>query len=133
MDQSILTGESVSVPKDEHAIVKDANAVKQDMVNMIFSGTTITIGKAAALVTGTGEHTAIGEIHASISSEEDEKTPLKVALDEFGDQLAKIISVICILVWLININHFTDAAFDGMVFKIYNTFSICDSIKTLNS
>jgi Ca2+ transporting ATPase len=39
VDQSILTGESVSVAKDEHVVVKDAKAVKQDMVNMLFSGT----------------------------------------------------------------------------------------------
>jgi Ca2+ transporting ATPase len=83
----------------------------------------ITIGKAVAIVTETGQHTAIGEIHASISATDDGKTPLKIALDEFGDQLSKIITVICILVWLININHFSDAAFDGMLvlFKAQET------------
>jgi len=38
---------------------------------------------------------------------------LKVALDEFGDQLAKIISIICLLVWLINIQHFNDPSHGG--------------------
>lgn len=36
VDQSILTGESVSVSKDTSAIA-DARAVKQDMTNIIFS------------------------------------------------------------------------------------------------
>jgi Ca2+ transporting ATPase len=112
VDQSILTGESVSVTKDTQPI-KDPKAVKQDQINILFSGTTITIGKAIACVIQTGENTAIGHIHKSIASQVDEKSPLKQALDDFGDQLAKIITVICILVWVINIRHFNDPSFHG--------------------
>jgi Ca2+ transporting ATPase len=111
-DQSILTGEAFSVPKDTN-VVPDPNSVIQDQANMVFSGTCITVGKALCCVCYTGSNTAIGKIHASISEEEDEKTPLKIQLDEFGDQLAKIISVICILVWLINVRHFNDPAHGG--------------------
>ncbi|KXS08992.1 calcium ATPase [Gonapodya prolifera JEL478] len=106
VDQSILTGESVSVIKDAAALVKDLRAVKQDQLNMVFSGTTVTIGKAVAVVTATGSNTAIGDIHQSISSQISEPTPLKRKLDEFGDQLARIITVICILVWVVNVRHF---------------------------
>ncbi|TPX38290.1 hypothetical protein SmJEL517_g00074 [Synchytrium microbalum] len=113
IDQAILTGESVSVEKIAEYIVKDTRAVRQDQINMLFSGTTITIGKATAVVVATGTSTAIGDIHKSISSQIDEKTPLKQALDDFGDQLARIISIICILVWIINVRHFNDAAFNG--------------------
>ncbi|KAI8816876.1 uncharacterized protein EV422DRAFT_607415 [Fimicolochytrium jonesii] len=112
-DQSILTGEAVSVSKDPDTVVKDAKAVKQDQVNILFSGTTVTIGKAIAVVVQTGTDTAIGEIHQSITSQTDEKTPLKQQLDDFGEQLAKIITVICILVWVINFRHFNDEAFHG--------------------
>jgi P-type Ca2+ transporter type 2A len=80
---------------------------------MVFSGTTVTVGKALAVVVNTGTKTAIGAIHDSISSQIEEKTPLKQALDDFGDQLARIITVICVLVWLINIRHFQDEAFGG--------------------
>jgi Ca2+ transporting ATPase len=76
-------------------------------------GTTIVNGTATAVVVYTGAHTAIGDIHKSISSQISEKTPLKRKLDDFGDQLAKVISVICILVWLINIRHFWDPAHGG--------------------
>lgn len=113
VDQSILTGESVSVSKEADYIVKDKAAVKQDQINILFSGTTITIGKAVCVVVQTGEATAIGDIHKSISSQIEERTPLKQALDDFGDQLAKIISIVCIAVWLVNIRHFQDEAFDG--------------------
>ncbi|KAJ3300572.1 hypothetical protein HK104_009907 [Borealophlyctis nickersoniae] len=112
-DQSILTGEPISVSKEPAFTLKDERAVRQDQINMLFSGTTITIGKASAVVVQTGSATAIGEIHESISSQVDEKTPLKQQLDDFGDQLARIISVICILVWVINIRHFSDESFNG--------------------
>lgn len=72
-------------------------------------------GIARAIVVHTGERTAIGGIHKSISSQISEKTPLKRKLDDFGDMLAKVISVICILVWIINIRHFSDPSHHGML------------------
>jgi Ca2+ transporting ATPase len=112
VDQSILTGESESVIKETHA-VKDKQAVKQDQVNMLFSGTTVVTGHAHAIVVLTGTNTAIGDIHESITSQISQPTPLKEKLNEFGDVLAKVISGICILVWLINIQHFNDPSFGG--------------------
>ncbi|CAH1765484.1 11920_t:CDS:10 [Entrophospora sp. SA101] len=96
VDQSLLTGENVSVNKITEAI-NDPNA-----------GTTVVLGKGRAIVVQTGSSTAIGDIHKSITTQISEKTPLKRKLDEFGDLLAKVISVICVLVWVINIRHFND-------------------------
>ena len=87
VDQAILTGESESVDKDIKAI-KDAQAVKQDQVNNLFSGTTVVTGHATAVVVLTGGSTAIGDIHESITSQISEPTPLKQKLDDFGDTLA---------------------------------------------
>lgn len=114
VDQSILTGESESVPKDTDHI-KDPKAVKQDQPNMLFSGTTISFGQAKAIVVLTGTRTAIGDIHKSITDQISEPTPMKQKLDEFGDMLAKVITVICILVWLINIRNFGDPVYGGWV------------------
>ncbi|KAI0482891.1 calcium-transporting ATPase sarcoplasmic/endoplasmic reticulum type [Xylariaceae sp. FL0804] len=107
VDQAILTGESESVGKhDGH--VQDDKAVLQDQTNMLFSGTTVVTGRAFAVVVLTGSNTAIGDIHESITAQISEPTPLKQKLNDFGDTLAKVITVICVLVWLINIPHFAD-------------------------
>ncbi|KAJ7632447.1 hypothetical protein FB45DRAFT_912454 [Roridomyces roridus] len=114
IDQAVLTGESVSVNKYLD-VVSDLKAVKQDMTNMLFSGTTVVNGTAKAVVVFTGTRTAIGDIHKSITTQIAEKTPLKRKLDDFGDMLAKVITVICILVWLVNIRHFWDPSHHGVM------------------
>ncbi|RYP27753.1 hypothetical protein DL767_007528 [Monosporascus sp. MG133] len=108
VDQAILTGESESVSKDPAAVLKDSKAVLQDQVNILFSGTTVVTGRAKAVVVSTGPNTAIGDIHESITAQISEPTPLKQKLNDFGDSLAKVITVICVLVWLINVPHFAD-------------------------
>lgn len=112
IDQAILTGESESVSKETRKI-KDPKAVKQDQINMLFSGTTVSTGHATAVVVLTGSNTAIGDIHESITSQISAPTPLKQKLNDFGDVLAKVITVICIIVWLINIRNFNDPSHGG--------------------
>lgn len=52
-----------------------------------------------------------------MASTENEKTPLAQKLDEFGEQLSKLITVICIAVWAINIGHFNDPVHGGSFLK----------------
>ena len=112
IDQSILTGESVSVIKHTDPI-PDPRAVNQDKKNLLFSGTNVAAGKARGIVVGTGLATEIGKIRNEMMSTEQEKTPLQQKLDEFGQQLSKVITVICIAVWAINIGHFNDPVHGG--------------------
>ncbi|XP_066983505.1 calcium-transporting ATPase sarcoplasmic/endoplasmic reticulum type-like isoform X2 [Macrobrachium rosenbergii] len=116
IDQSILTGESVSVIKHTDAI-PDPKAVNQDKKNILFSGTNVAAGKARGVVIGTGLATAIGKIRTQMAETEEIKTPLQQKLDEFGEQLSKVISIICVAVWAINIGHFNDPAHGGSWIK----------------
>lgn len=116
IDQSILTGESISVIKHTDAI-KDDKALNQDKRNMLFSGTNVSVGKCIGLVIGTGLNTEIGKIRNKIVETETEKTPLQMKLDEFGEQLSKVITIICIAVWAINIGHFSDPVHGGSWIK----------------
>uniref|UniRef100_A0A7N5ZZL0 Calcium-transporting ATPase n=1 Tax=Anabas testudineus TaxID=64144 RepID=A0A7N5ZZL0_ANATE len=116
VDQSILTGESVSVIKHTDP-VPDPRAVNQDKKNMLFSGTNIAAGRAIGVVVATGVSTEIGKIRNQMASTEQEKTPLQQKLDEFGQQLSKVISLICVAVWVINIGHFGDPVHGGSWFR----------------
>ncbi|KAJ2458742.1 hypothetical protein GGF42_001888, partial [Coemansia sp. RSA 2424] len=127
VDQALLTGESVSVTKTTTALPRgngdrekseegdQQRAVVQDQVNMVFAGTSAVLGRALCVVTATGAATAIGDIHTSITDQITERTPLKKKLDDFGDTLAKVITVVCILVWVINVRHFNEASHHGWV------------------
>lgn len=116
IDQALLTGESVSVIK-HNEVIPEPRAVNQDKKNILFSGTNIAAGKCRGVVIGTGLQTEIGKIRTEMTQTEEEKTPLQQKLDEFGEQLSKVISVICVAVWAINIGHFNDPVHGGSVLR----------------
>lgn len=80
-------------------------------------GTNIAAGKAVGIVATTGVSTEIGKIRDQMAATEQDKTPLQQKLDEFGEQLSKVISLICVAVWLINIGHFNDPVHGGSWFR----------------
>jgi len=107
VEQASLTGESVAVTKTTEAI-KDEGCELQGQESMLFAGTTVSNGQGVGCVNSIGMETQIGKIQASITAakEEEEDTPLKKKLDEFGDLLTKCITAICVLVWLTNYKAF---------------------------
>ncbi|CCW66645.1 unnamed protein product [Phytomonas sp. Hart1] len=102
VDQSILTGESEEVIKQTEEICSYSERFP---ANMIFSGTAIVYGKAYGVVVKTGSTTEIGLIEENVREQEDVKTPLQRKLDEFGVLLSKVISYICLVVFVVNMFH----------------------------
>ncbi|XP_057999255.1 calcium-transporting ATPase 4, endoplasmic reticulum-type isoform X2 [Hevea brasiliensis] len=106
VEQGSLTGESEAVSKTVKAVAGDTDI--QGKKCMVFGGTTVVNGNCICLVTQTGMNTEIGKVHSQIheASQNEEDTPLKKKLNEFGELLTLIIGVICALVWLINVKYF---------------------------
>lgn len=113
-EQATLTGESMAVQKSVAGLTS-VHSELQAKESMLFAGTGVASGSALAIVNSTGMNTEIGKIQEQIehAAAEDDDTPLKKKLDEFGEALAKIILLVCILVWLININHFMSFEYVG--------------------
>jgi len=99
VNESSLTGESVSVLKIAEPCPQGVDVALADMKNMVFSGSFVTYGRAVAVVTHTGMNTEIGKVAQLLDTAKDKRTPLQVSLDEFGKKLAIIVLAICALVF----------------------------------
>lgn len=114
VEQASLTGESVAVDKRVEA-VPDEDIELQGKTCMLFSGTAVSNGSCICVVNSIGMSTEIGKIQSQIKAagEEEEDTPLKQKLDKFGENLTLMIGVICLLVWVINYEHFLKLSFSA--------------------
>ena len=101
MNESALTGESVSVEKQDSTIAGDVPL--GDQLNMVFTGSFVTYGRGSYVVTDIGMNTEMGKIAALLKASKEKKTPLQVSLDQFGQKLSIIILAICALLFGISI------------------------------
>lgn len=85
-NEAPLTGESLPVHKTAEPVA-DADALLAERASMVYSGTTIYVGRALAVVVSTGLATEIGRIGTLVSQVETSKTPLETRLDELGARL----------------------------------------------
>ena len=95
--EASLTGESEAVDKDPDATY-DEEASIGDRLNMVFSGTAVTRGKAQVVVTGTGMETEVGRISEMMTGEKDMQTPLDKEVDQLGKALIIVAFVAAALV-----------------------------------
>lgn len=115
VNESSLTGESTNVDKKE--VCLDGEMPLGDRVNMVYSGSLVTYGRATVLVTGTGMKTEIGKIATLMNETKEKKTPLQISLDQFSKKLAIIILVICALVLALSL--YRDMSFiDSLMFAV---------------
>ena len=91
VNESILTGESLAVYKDQ---------TKED--NIVFQGTTVSSGLAVATITAIGNDTRLGKIGKSLENIEEEKTPLELQIGDFVKKMAIVGAIVFVVVWAIN-------------------------------
>ena len=101
VDESALTGESISVEKMTDAI--EGEVPLGDRTNMVYSGSFVTYGRGSFVVTGIGMETEVGKIASLLKTTSEKKTPLQVNLDQFGQKLSIIILVFCGILFGINV------------------------------
>lgn len=97
VNESSLTGESTNVDKQQTDLSEEAPL--GDRVNMVYSGSLVTYGRATVVVTGTGMDTEIGKIAALMNATKEKKTPLQISLDQFSSRLAMVIMAISVVVF----------------------------------
>jgi len=94
VNESILTGESMSVYKDH---------LKED--NSVFHGTTVVSGLAIVEVTAIGNKTRLGKIGKSLEQIDEEKTPLELQINDFVKKMVVAGTIVFAIVWSINYFH----------------------------
>ena len=102
VDESALTGESVTVAKQTGTLAFAGASALGDRTNMAFKGTTATHGRARGLVVATGMHTELGKV-AQLLDSEDRSTPLQLRLAAFGKRLALAVLGICAIIFVVGV------------------------------
>lgn len=87
VEEASLTGETLPVLKNCHQLELH-HTVPGDRKNMVFMGTTVTRGRARAVVVATGMGTELGKIAQLLQGHKPEPTPLQRRLEELSKTIA---------------------------------------------
>lgn len=102
VQESALTGESISVEKDA-SVVLPVETPLGDRRNMAFMGTIAATGRATAIVAATGMHSELGRIAGLIQRNASDTTPLQRKLEELGKTLVYLCLGIVAVIFLLQI------------------------------
>ncbi len=98
VDESLLTGESVSVHKSEFTGNEEDTQPGGDNRPFVYSGSMVVQGIGIAKVTAVGIHTQIGHIGRSIESVKEEPTKLNQEMGKLVKKLTLVGAGLCLLV-----------------------------------
>jgi Ca2+-transporting ATPase len=104
MDESALTGESVTVEKTCAPLASTELALG-DRRNIAYKGATATSGRGRGIAVATGMATELGRIAALLDAGTEPKTPLQKRLSVFGRRLGLIVIAICIAIFAIGLTR----------------------------
>ena len=101
--EASLTGESTPVLKTTAAL-QEKDIPLADRANMVYLGTSVSSGKAKAVVIETGMQTELGKIAGMIQEIPKESTPLQKKLEKFGKWIVYLcfvlVGIVFLLEWL---------------------------------
>ncbi|PIN88917.1 magnesium-translocating P-type ATPase [Candidatus Pacearchaeota archaeon CG10_big_fil_rev_8_21_14_0_10_32_14] len=100
INESVLTGESLTVHKQSNQISKSITRL-QSLSNYGFAGTIVVSGEGMGIVITTGKNTEFGKI-AQKTVEERPQTGFQKGISSFSKLLAKTIIILTVLIFLIN-------------------------------
>jgi len=96
VDESLLTGESVTVHKDAQTLLVE-NTYLGDRKNMVFAGTIVNRGRARGIVVTTAMQTELGMIAADVVGKPPVKAPLLIRMERFTRRIAIAMSIVTLL------------------------------------
>ena len=97
IDESLLTGESLTVAKSA-SVILPADSALGERVNLAYAGTLVATGRARGLVVATGLHTELGRVAASVLGKRAVKAPLQVRMERFTHMIAIAVGIAVLLV-----------------------------------
>ena len=101
-DEAALTGESLPAEKTAADSVA-ADAPLGDRVNMVYSGCSVSYGRARAVVAETGMRTEMGKIAFMLEGEDNGATPLQLRLAQLGKSLGFLALGICVVIFILGL------------------------------
>lgn len=101
-DESLLTGESITVAKSAEKLYAAALDITEQ-TNILFMGTTVTRGRAKAVVVNTGMDTEMGKIADLLNNENESMTPLQRRLKHLGKWLVIMSLLLTLLIVIVGI------------------------------
>jgi Ca2+-transporting ATPase len=104
VDESALTGESVTVDKHSRVLQRGAHALG-DRFNMAFKGTLATHGRASGLVVATGSATELGQVASLLDADNQRSTPVQLRLAVFGKRVAVAVLAVCGVTFAVGVLH----------------------------
>jgi magnesium-transporting ATPase (P-type) len=102
IDESLLTGESLPVRKDSEW-TGDSESPLADRLDMIYAGSIVTRGRAAAAVVATGLRTSVGELAIDVATRPAGKPPLVARMERFTRSIAVAVVVAATLIGLLGV------------------------------
>lgn len=109
-DESKLTGESLSVNKDANVVCK-GNVGVAERVNMAYSGSVVTSGKAKGVATAVGNNTEIGKIAHLLFKAKKDITPLQKSIEKIGKFITWSVLAVCVVIFIIELIFVKDSNF----------------------